>query len=99
MLAEFVRAEEMVRAEAERVPQAAAWPTRCSRSRCKRWPLRPGDRPDADQFHLAHGLADHPLARQGVTRACLSIEAEVHRTYLDVLLARDGLGLLDQLGA
>lgn len=54
------------------------------------WPGKPGLRTEIAEL-------DTRRARSAVTRARLTTEADVRRAYLDLLLARDRLALLDRL--
>lgn len=56
------------------------------------WPGKLGLRKDVAELGATQ-------AKQGVARVRLSTEADVRRAYLDLLLVRDRLGLLDQLDA
>jgi outer membrane protein, heavy metal efflux system len=114
---ELSRAEDVVRAQAERVPQVSSLPdpmlqvgiqndgfrsiqigrmdtsyVSLMASQTFPWPGKRGLRGELAQLGAER-------ARQSVARVRLSIEAEVRRAYLDLLLARDRMALLGQLEA
>lgn len=112
---ELARAQNIVRAEAERVPQAGAWAdpmlqigvqnmgftsieigrdpmsfVSLMASQTIPWPGKPGLKREVAELGAS-------LTMQSVRRVRLSIEADVRRAYLALLLVRDRLQLLDQL--
>ncbi|MBI4817428.1 MAG: TolC family protein [Deltaproteobacteria bacterium] len=114
---ELARAEAVVHAEEERIPQAGALPDPMLQigiqndgftsieigrmdssflsfmgSQTFPWPGKLGLRTEAAELGATQ-------AKQGVSRVRLSTEADVRRAYLDLVLVRDRLGLLDQLEA
>lgn len=114
---ELAKAEAMVRAEKERIPQAAALPdpmvqvgvqndgftsveigkmdtsfVSLMASQTLPWPGRRGLRRDIATLGAAQATTQ-------VERARISTEADVRRAYLDLLLARDRIVLLDRLEA
>lgn len=114
---ELSRAESVVRAERESVPQASAWPdpmlqigvqnmgftsieigrdpmsyVSVMASQTVPWPGKRGLRREAAELGASE-------AKENVVRVRLSTEADVRRAYLDLVLVRDRLALLDQLDA
>lgn len=114
---ELTGAQNLARAEAERVPQAGAMPDPMLQLGIQndgftsfeigRMPTSYVSAMISQTFpwpgKLSHGEDAARLsaeqAKQAVVRARLSTEAEVRRAYLDLLVVRDRLVLLDQLEA
>ncbi len=114
---ELAKAEAVVRAEKERIPQAAALPdpmvqvgiqndgftsieigrmdtsfVSLMASQTMPWPGRRGLRRDIATLGSVEATTQ-------VERARISTEADVRRAYLDLLLVRDRVALLDRLDA